>query len=391
MVAVHHMSQMLSLTHDVLWRLLAHQGSPCLSLFQPTHRHHPGNQQDPIRFRNLVKEIEASLRRRYSAQDASAVLEPFHALAGDHAFWSHTLDGLAIFATPAMFEAYGLQRPVAELAVVAESFHVKPVIRFLQSADRYQVLGLSGASVRLFDGTRDTLDEIALAPGIPRTLTDALGTDRTEPHVAMRSHGEGPGRGRVFHGRGATKDEVQGDTERFFRVVDRGAREQHSRPSGLPLLLAALRQHQSLFRQVSHNPFLVEQAIDINPATVAPEDLRVRAWNAVAPAHATRLRTPAEQFLEAESRGRGTRALHDAAVAVTSGRVAHLLIDADRQIPGTFDGSTGRVSLATLDDPDIDDLLDDLGERVLRGKGQVVVVPHGQMPTESGVAAIYRF
>jgi len=27
---------------------------PCVSLFQPTHRNHPDNQQDPIRFKNLL-------------------------------------------------------------------------------------------------------------------------------------------------------------------------------------------------------------------------------------------------------------------------------------------------------------------------------------------------
>ena len=27
---------------------------PCLSLYQPTHRHHPDNLQDPIRFRNRM-------------------------------------------------------------------------------------------------------------------------------------------------------------------------------------------------------------------------------------------------------------------------------------------------------------------------------------------------
>ena len=30
---------------------------PCISLYQPTHRRHPDNQQDPIRFRNLVTEV----------------------------------------------------------------------------------------------------------------------------------------------------------------------------------------------------------------------------------------------------------------------------------------------------------------------------------------------
>lgn len=34
----------------------AHQ-PPCLSLYQPTHRCHPENQQDLIRFRNLLKVI----------------------------------------------------------------------------------------------------------------------------------------------------------------------------------------------------------------------------------------------------------------------------------------------------------------------------------------------
>jgi hypothetical protein len=39
----------------------------------------------------------------------------------------------------------------------------------------------------------------------------------------------------------------------------------------------------------------------------------------------------------------------------------------------------------------VDDLLDDLGERVLATGGEVVVVPTERMPTESGLAAIYRY
>jgi len=35
--------------------------------------------------------------------------------------------------------------------------------------------------------------------------------------------------------------------------------------------------------------------------------------------------------------------------------------------------------------------LDDLGEIVLRKSGEVIVVPAERMPTNTGVAAIYRF
>ena len=39
---------------------------PFISIYQPTNRQHPDNQQDPIRFRNLVKQAEASLQSEHS-------------------------------------------------------------------------------------------------------------------------------------------------------------------------------------------------------------------------------------------------------------------------------------------------------------------------------------
>ena len=83
--------------------------------------------------------------------------------------------------------------------------------------------------------------------------------------------------------------------------------------------------------------------------------------------------------------------LSDVARAATEGRVATLLLEADRHIPGRIDADTGALVEARLDDPRIDDMLDDLGERVLRSGGEVVIVPADRMPTPSGLAATYRF
>ena len=92
------------LTIESLAELASVHQPPCLSLYQPTHRRHPENQQDPIRFRNLVKELEASLRQKYPAIETRLLLEPFEALAHDHDFWNHTLDGLAVLGGPGCFE-----------------------------------------------------------------------------------------------------------------------------------------------------------------------------------------------------------------------------------------------------------------------------------------------
>ena len=87
----------------------------------------------------------------------------------------------------------------------------------------------------------------------------------------------------------AEKDEVDIDAERFFRAVDRAILKHHSRPSGLPLLLAALPEHHSLFHQVSHNPFLMADGIDIHPDALPMDALRDRAWQVVEPQYQARL------------------------------------------------------------------------------------------------------
>jgi hypothetical protein len=168
--------------------ILAARAAPCLTLYQPTHRQHPENLQDPIRFGNLVKQLSQSLQKKYPQRDIDALLAPLHALAGDSKFWNHTLDGLAVLVAADFFRAYRLQRPVAELAVVAGSFHTKPLLRMMQSADRYQVLGINRHEARLFEGNRDRIDEIELAPDVPRTLADVLDRD-AERERATRTHG----------------------------------------------------------------------------------------------------------------------------------------------------------------------------------------------------------
>jgi hypothetical protein len=110
-----------------------------------------------------------------------------------------------------MFRVYRLQRPVSELVVVADSFQTKPLLRILQSADRYHVLGLSRGEIKLFEGNRDALDQIELAPGVPRTITEALGEELTEPHSTVASYGMGAGGPAMHHGHGGRKDEIDSD------------------------------------------------------------------------------------------------------------------------------------------------------------------------------------
>ncbi len=372
--------------------LASAQQPPCLSLYQPTHRHHPGNQQDPIRFRNLVKQLDQSLQEKYSTDEIRPLLEPFEVLSLDHNFWNHATDGLVVFGARGLFRVFGLQRPLPELAVVADSFHIKPLLSYLQSADRFQVLAINLHEIKLFEGNRDALDEIALAPGVPRTLTETAGEELTEPHQTVASYG-GTGGASVAmrHGHGGKKDEMDIDEKRFFHRIDRAILESHSQPSGLPLILAALPEHQGHFRKHSQNHFLLDDGINVNPDTLSMTEFREHAWSIFQPQYQARLAALADEFAVAKSKGLGQEDVKQVAEAAAAGRIATLLLEADRQIPGRIDGSTGQVEFRDLRHPEVDDLLDDLGELVLKTGGRVVVVPADRMPTMTGVAATCRF
>lgn len=380
-----------NLTPTSLAELTAFQGMPCLSLYQPTHRRHPGNEQDPIRFRQLVKALATSLRQQHPSEAVKALIEPFDALAQDHDFWNHTQDGLAVLGASGLFRVFLLQQPVAELAVVADNFHTKPLRRWLQTGGRYQVLALSLHQVQLFEGDRHSLDAVALASGVPKTMTAGLGEQRTEPHSTVSSYGGiGGGHMAMHHGQGSKKDEVDGDAERFFRAVDRAVLEHHSRPSGLALVLAALPEHHHLFHQVSHNPFLMASGLMADPQGLTHDALRQRAWDVVAVQQQAQQATWSEAYAAAAAKGLGSEDLAQIAHAAVAGRVATLLIEAERQVAGRIDPSTGRIDPSELGNPRADDVLDDLGSLVEKMGGEVHVLPADRMPCLTGVAASFR-
>lgn len=383
---------MRQVSNDRHVQLLSTHATPCISLYQPTHRSHPDNTQDPIRYRNLLGELEAKLGEQYDAAQVRQLLKPFKQLGDDTEFWKHRTDGLAVFAAPDTFEIFELQRPVEKLLVVADSFHTKPLVRILQSADRYQVLCLSRQEAKLYEGNRDALTEVELVD-VPSRIADVSLDERTPSTQPVGSHGKrfGVGTAVMHKGHEPRTDAKEADELMFFQAVDRGILEHHSRPSGLPLVLVALAESQAEFRRISDNPFLLSDGVTVDPAALRPEELRTEVWKVMEPSYVARLQNLKERFGEAQSQQTGSGDLSDVAKAAVADRVGTLLLEADRTIPGVLDCDTGAIRPAEASSSHVDDMLDDLAELVIAKGGEVVIVPKSQMPTESGLAAIYRF
>ena len=381
------------ITKKLIQELLQADKGPCLSLYMPTHRHHPDNQQDPVRFKNLIKEAEQSLLQKYSAEDTRKFLEPVEALLTSPKFWNHTRDGLGVFRSFDLFETIKLPIHVEVLSIVADSFHTKPIRKYMQSVDRYHLLGLSLHEIKLYEGNRHSLEEIDLKGGIPTTIEEALGDELTNEHLTAASYGGTSGESSAMHhGHGGKKDEVEIDAQRFFRTVSGSIEENYSKPFNLPLILAALPEHHSLFQEVSKNSHLLSEGVKINPFGVDKEELAKLAWEAMEPDYNAKLKANGERFSQAKAEGKGSDDYKELAVAAVEGRIDTLLVEADKVIEARITNlTTGNTQKKDLDNPRVDDLTDDMGELVLKMGGNVVIMPAEKMPTDSGLAGIFRY
>ncbi|WP_114748463.1 baeRF3 domain-containing protein [Pleomorphovibrio marinus] len=381
------------ITEKLIQDLLAIEEAPCLSLYMPTHRHHPDNRQDPIHYKNLLKEMEQSLLQKYSSGETEAFLAPLEELVENPEFWNQGLDGMAVFSSPKLNKMVKLPISVESLAIVADSFHTKPLRKYLQSTDRYHLLGLSRHEIALFEGNRHSLDEIELTAEIPKTIEDALGEEMTDEHLTVASYGGAGGESSAMHhGHGGKKDQVDLDAEKFFRVVAKAVEENISKPHGLPLILAALTEHHHLFQKVNKNVALLPEGIQVNPSSVSKEKLAELAWEVMEPAYLANLKSYSEQFSQAKALGKGSDDYKELAVAAVEGRIGTLLVEADRIIAARITNLvTGNTQKKDMDNPRVDDLLDDMGELVIKMGGKVVVIPTDKMPTETGLAGVFRY
>lgn len=407
-----------TLTLEAVRSLMHRHAPPCLSLYLPTHRTVPDNAVDRPTFRQLLGGLDEALAATLPRREIERLLRPFHHLATDDDFWTHARDGLAVLASEGRVRVFRLQRPVAPLAVIRNRFHLMPLVRLASGIGRCHVLALTGREARLLEGTiwhdpsgtiLARLDPVPLVPQPGREPAaailrgDAVDEETFQPHRVER--GLGPagmaGRTAVHGGAGSRQDDVDADTEIFLRHVDEVVFEQASRPTSLPLVLVAAARLAATFRGLSKNELLLDARVTRDPHLMTPAELAAAVAPAFAAAAAARIAGEILRWRRACAHGLGTADLADIGRAAVAGRVATLLVEADRIEPGRFDRTTGAIEFESpsMARParspavalDHDDVLGAVAETVLAHGGTIVAVRRIDMPTESGAAAIYRY
>lgn len=364
----------------------------CVSLFLPTHRTGPETQQGPIRLKNLLRQAQDRLTNDgLRTAEARKILEPAARLLDDGSFWQHQSDGLAVFASEDLFRYFRVPVAFAELVVVTDRFHIKPLLALLSGDGRFYILALSQNEVRLLQGTRHSVGELGLG-AIPQNLADALGEEQRERqlqvHTAARSTSA------IFHGHGGSDESVhKKDLLRFFKQIDKGLQEL-VRAERAPLVLAGVDYLLPIYREANTCAELVDEGIVGSPDGLTAGELHERAWEIIEPYFTKAQNRAAARYRELAGTGRTSRDLTRIVPAAHHGRVESLFVAVGVQQWGRFELDDGGVQLHADRQSGDRDLLDLAAVQTLVHAGDVYAVDPDEVPdleTGSPAVAVFRY
>ena len=364
--------------------LLQAQAQPCVSIFLPTHRAGREVQQDPIRLKNLLREAEKRLSE-LGARSANGITTAAHDLVSDSYFWRHQGDGLALFLSPTHHRQYRLPASFEELVVVADHFHLKPLLPLMSSTEHFYVLGLSQKYVKLFRGGRFSVGEVQL-DGVPDSLADALRFDDREP--SLQSHG-----GRttaIFHGQGLGKDDPKDDIKRYFRQIDAGLHE-ILRGERSPLVLAGVDYLLPLYREITQYPNVIAEGVVGSPEHVSVNELHAEAWKLVAAQFSQHRSAAKAHYLSVANTPQGSSDVKRVIRAAHQGRVESLFVAVGEHLWGRWNPETDAIQINDQSRAGDVDLLDAAAAQAWMHGGSVFAVAPGEVPGDGKLAAVLRF
>jgi Bacterial archaeo-eukaryotic release factor family 3 len=361
---------------------------PCISVY--TNR-----SSDAEQAKNGLRRIKDALRgaaanfrnASMTVDDAERMLESNWKQIEQAESGRAGMQGVVIFLSGDFFACYGLPAPVAERVVVGNEFLVRPLLASWPTNDRFFVLALSQKRVKLFEGSRCSMDERHLRDA-PENLHEDLAGLSFERNYEMHTAASPVSnqKGAFFHGPSVSnKDRLI----HFFRDVDRGVARTLKNQEA-PLIVAAVEYLFPIYKEANTYPHLLEDTIAGNPDLLTPDALHAASWKIVESRAAGAEARAFDVYKEHINTPLSSSNLRKVIAAAAGGRVRFLFVPSTGEQWGLFQAPE-TVHIHKKKEPGDDELLNLAAVLTLRHGGEVYVVRADELREGAEVASAFRF
>jgi hypothetical protein len=281
-----------------------------------------------------------------AAAETDRFLAPLIKLRSEERTLRSFRHNVAVFRSEGYSRILSIPVEVEQLCVVANSFHVKPLLRWTQDAANFIWADIRQGICRLHSGDDESV-----------TIVDVLRLIENQP---MHSHRQGANQ---------IAQNIRSLRERLYVIHHPKVFLTGDAPS---CLLVA-----TLLRQNGVKPTYLRRVDHTEPMDIVVSKIRMQMRRRIARRFANAIR----EFQIANALNNAATSLWQIARLATRGKVRKLVIAEDFQIFGKLDPSTGKLSVTpTQFDHEDDDVLDDIAQRVLTQGGEVLVTKQKWIP-----------
>lgn len=329
------------------------------------------NRGDLVDLKNqLLDSIDDALDSLMSVQTESErqkFLEPLTLLLTDARILKQIKGNIAIFRSRDYFRILNIPIKLDRQCHVANSFHVKPLLRWLQGDQDFLLLGLNNKSAHLYAGSLNKLTTIASIQ--IEQLASSISTKDYNFNLNQKSLSEA-----------AITDLIFWVSENISELTKKLKPKLFL--AGNPYDLKAFLKHFKYKNTVLAPVF---SSFDTKNVGIICNNIRAKIR------HESRenLEKILREFRFAEQENRVQKNLFQISKAVVRGKVRKLIVTDELNIFGKIDPKSGGLAIHPFDlDHEDDCILDDLAQLVLSQGGEVVIAKRDEIPKGRPILAI---
>lgn len=340
----------MSKAQEYLSKLKQYQHGTCVSIFIPE-----GDIESRIRdLETSYFEIQSLIRKIMPAEEQKQFLRPLKDLIRSPDTAVKFKADLAIYRSHQFFKIISLPIPVSRTAVVATSFHVKPLLRWSQLDMDYFVLGINQEGAFLYRGGLEKVTQLSY-----------YSRNRAQAEANML---------------GGT---LAGHWSLWITRLLRN----HNFPL---FMIGDLDEIDLMQKKIEYQGQMIPPlAADFHLKKV--EDYHAQIKQLLNQRDIMNQKKALFQFYSGFEDGQSIENLKDISREASTGNVKKLIISEDKMIWGKINRDTGKVRPHPMQlDHEDDDLLDDLAELVLAKDGEVILTSSELLPLGRPIVAMLK-
>ena len=279
-----------------------------------------------LALKNHVRDAKAKLVADGMREaDAEQFLAPVVELVEDTSYWRLQSRGLVVFLADGFFQSVRVPIELGDGLTVSERFNLLPLAPVLASDRKLYVLALAKNSVRLFDSTRNVIEELPLE-NVPASFSEVI-DELPERVVDVRSGVAGANGTPSFQSTGGDVDRML--LEKYIHAVGKALGTRLGTARSQTLVLAAVTEYLPIFTAACPYPAIFDGVIAGNPEHTLPDELRSAAWQLVNAEETAREAKEQDSARSQAHAGKGSFDLVEIVKAAEEGRVDTLFLPRD--------------------------------------------------------------